>query len=113
KVRMARQTPGDVADPDAGIAGGAELLFHPGFAASAGFGIAIAAADNAETSGLRDRGGESAAGDAAHRRQKNRMADPEKPGQRRGDRHYSAAISGREMFEMLSEIWRASASVAE
>ena len=42
------RAPGDVADADPRIAGGAELLFHPGFAARADARIAIAAADEAE-----------------------------------------------------------------
>ena len=63
---------------------------------------------------LGDGGRELAAGNPAHRGEQDRMGDAEKAGERRRDRHrHSAAISGRGMFDMLSEIWRASASAAE
>jgi hypothetical protein len=77
-----RQRPGDIADADAGIAGGAELAFHEFGAAIAGFRIAIAAADDAEAARRRHRRRRRAARHAAHRRQNDRMGDAEKPGDR-------------------------------
>src|SRR5438477_5319315 len=45
EFRKQSERPGYITNADLRIAGGAKLLLHPGFAAIAGFRIAIAAAD--------------------------------------------------------------------
>jgi hypothetical protein len=70
QVRLLLQTPRDETAPDPRVSCRCELLLKP-------VGVAIAAADQAETTRLTDGGRELSAGDEVHGREQDRVIDPE------------------------------------
>src|SRR5690606_26339429 len=84
----ALERPGDEADAVASVAREAHLFVEP-------FGIAVAAAYQAEPAGAADRGGQRAAADAGHGCEEHRMLDTEQLADLVVGRHGGLASSCR------------------
>ena len=80
RLGLPRQLPGDEPVPDAGAASVTDLFAQPG-------GVAVSAPDEAEAAGGRHRCREATAGDQGHRREQDRMLDPEVLRESCGQRH--------------------------